>query len=132
MCQYKSSPPDECVIYYSKQDGCWIAHSLRTDQIATGKCVLDAYVALLSVIESLLQVATMEKDIRILREAPKDIQARAERAIPLPGDLCDYAYKRIHGEWPSEYGLTFAAPPSKNRPLKLKIRELTVQRQEAL
>ncbi len=124
MCTYKiDPPPDEAVIYYSRSDGCWIAHSLNTDQVATGESVLEAYVELLSVIESLLSLAQEDKDILVVRKAPENILELADRAQPLPSDLYDYAYKKLHGTWPSGYELGFVKPPLKSKPLKLEIRE---------
>jgi predicted RNase H-like HicB family nuclease len=110
---------DTCVIYESKEDGCWIAHSLCTDQIGAGESVVEALVELMRAIEGLLQLARQEGDIQVLREAPPQIQRLAEKADPLPGEILDIAHKMVHGQWPG--GWTFAPP--RNRTFKSEIPE---------
>ena len=100
---------DPCVIYESTADKCWIAHSLRTDQIGTGDCVLDALVDLMRAIHALLEIATKEDDIEILREAPAEIQRKAQDAQPLPEEIYEIAHKMVTGAWPSGIEAGFTA-----------------------
>ncbi|MDY7011139.1 MAG: hypothetical protein SVV80_10370 [Planctomycetota bacterium] len=101
---------DMCVIYESRQDNCWIAHSLRTDQIGTGDCVVNALADLLKAIEQIFDLANQEKDISVLREAPTRIQQMAKTADPLPREIYEIAYKRVHGEWPKDIKARFEIP----------------------
>lgn len=91
---------DECLIYYSRSDQCWIGHSLRTDQIGTGDCVLDSLTDLMSGIKNLLKLAAEDETIAIYREAPKAIKERAAKATLLPEEIFEIAYKKVYGEWP--------------------------------
>ena len=97
-----SSSADTCVIFASRQDECWIAHSLRMDQIGTGQSVLEALEDLLRAIEQVRAEARADKSIEIFREAPARIQRMAESATPLPKELFEVAHKRVHGNWPKE------------------------------
>ena len=110
---------DTCVIYASKEDDCWIAHSLHTDQIGTGDCVLGALVDLLRAYEQLLTTAAEEEGIEIRREAPPKIQRLAERAYPMPQELCEIAYKIVHGDWPEDIEVEAKSP--KKHPLKTEL-----------
>lgn len=48
---------DTCVIYYSREDKCWVAHSVRTDQIGMGDCVVHALADLMRAVEQVLRIA---------------------------------------------------------------------------
>ena len=56
---------DQCLIYYSRKDELWIAHSLHTDQVGTGNNALDAYAHLLSGIRSLIELASQNSTIDV-------------------------------------------------------------------
>jgi len=47
---------DEFIVYYSKEDQSWIAHSLYTDQLGYGDCVVNAIVDLLIATKNLLEL----------------------------------------------------------------------------
>lgn len=101
---------DKCVIYESRQDNCWVAHSLRTDQIGTGDCVVDALADLLKAIGQILNLANQENDVAVSREAPARIQRMVQTAQPLPREIYEIAYKRVHGEWPEDFKPNFKTP----------------------
>ena len=101
---------DICVIYESRQDNCWIAHSLRTDQIGTGDCVVNALADLLKAVQQILNLAKQEDDIAVLREAPTRIQRMAKTAQTLPREIYEIAHKRVHGEWPKDFEPNFKTP----------------------
>jgi len=113
---------DECLLYYSRSDSCWIAHSLHTDQIGIGTDVITALSKLIEVISSLIIFSKTHQDTVIHREAPIAIQKRIEKAVPLPNELCEIAYKRTLGEWPKEIKLL--AEPTKKRALIAKITKI--------
>ncbi|MGB2823246.1 MAG: hypothetical protein WBF17_19840 [Phycisphaerae bacterium] len=91
---------DACVIYYSRGDGCWIAHGLHTDQIGTGDCVVHALADLMIALQELADLAAEDPSIAMLREAPPAIQRKARSAQPLPRELYEIAHKMVHGQWP--------------------------------
>ncbi len=91
---------DACVIYYSREDGCWIAHGLHTDQIGTGDCVVRALADLMIALQELADLAAGDPSIATLREAPPAIQKKAQSAQALPRELYEIAHKMVHGEWP--------------------------------
>jgi hypothetical protein len=93
---------DRCVIYYSKDDKCWIAHSLYTDQIGTGKSVLFALVKLMTVVDSLFAIYKEQKDIRVWRDAPQEIFKKAETSTPLSKMLYGIAHRIARGQWPKK------------------------------
>ena len=98
---------DEVVVYRSKQDGCWIAHSLRADQIGTGERVVEALADLIRAMRALTDLARRDESIAYLREAPADVQAIAKRSTPLPKEVFEVAHKMVTGEWPDEFELDF-------------------------
>ena len=112
---------DTCVIYHSEEDGCFVAHSLRTDQIGTGDCVVAALADLMRAIEELLELAEKERDVAIYRDAPPEIRRMAKRAKPLPVELYEIAHKMVHGEWPKE--LAVNASPRKRGTFTARIKE---------
>jgi hypothetical protein len=117
----KSRFKDECVIYYSRSDECWIAHGLHTDQIGTGSGALDALVEFMEGIDTLLSVAQKHKDIDIYREAPHYIQKRAQKAYALPEELYGIASKKVRGYWPDNTKISIKFP--KNRSIKTDIND---------
>jgi hypothetical protein len=74
----KKGARDTVVIYHSPEDGCWIAHSLRSDQIGTGRHPIEALADLIKAIKQVFDLAKRDKTIAYLREAPAEIQALAK------------------------------------------------------
>ena len=87
----------DSVIYYSKEDSCWIAHSLITDQIGTGNSITESLADLMRTIQQILAIAINDRDVEVLRSAPAEIQDIAKRAKHLPGEIYEVAYKMVHG-----------------------------------
>lgn len=100
---------DTFAIFYSGEDKCWVAHSLRTDQFGTGKSVLDAFVNGMRAVDQVVALAAKKPGIQVFSEAPQEIQQIARRAQPLPKEIYDIAHKQLYGEWP-EYSVQFDAP----------------------
>lgn len=95
-----------CLIYYSPEDERWIAHSLHTDQIGTGECVTEALADLIQGLVNLFALAAEHPDIEIFREAPQNIKQMIRSAKPLPGEIFDIAYHRVHGDWPKDFAVS--------------------------
>ncbi len=91
---------DTLVLYRSTEDGCWIAHSLKTDQIGTGDRIVDALADVIRAVHQVCKAAGKDKTLAYLRAAPAEIRAIADRAKPLPGEIYEIAHKMVHGEWP--------------------------------
>ena len=94
-----------CLIYYSQEDECWIAHSLHTDQLGSGKCVTEALADLMQGLKNLFALAIEHPDIEIFREAPDEIKRMIRNAKPLPGEIFDIAYNQVHGNWPEDFAI---------------------------
>jgi hypothetical protein len=92
-----------CLIYFSSEDDCWIAHSLHTDQLGTGDCPTEALADLVQGLENLFAIAAEHPDIEIFREASQDIKRMIRSARPLPEEIFDIAYHRVHGNWPKDF-----------------------------
>jgi len=92
-----------CVIYYSDEDGVWIAHSLHTDQIGTGDCPTEALADLILGLRHLFKLAAEHPDIEIFRKAPDEIYRKIRRAKPLPDEIYQIAYRRAYGDWPEDW-----------------------------
>jgi hypothetical protein len=112
---------ETCVIYESAEDGCWVAHGLRTDQIGTGDCVVDALVDFIRALDQIIKVAGREKNVELYRPAPPEIRAKAKTAKKLPREICEIAHKTLCGKWPS--GLDVCVKPPKRGTLKTTVRE---------
>ena len=100
---------DRLVVYRSDEDGCWVAHSLRTDQVGTGDSIVSA---LADVIRAVYQVcATAEADdtIAYLREAPPEVQRLADRVEQLPEELVDEAARLAGGRGATDLRALFRA-----------------------
>lgn len=109
--QYKTPVfQDKCVIYYSRTDKCWIAHSLHTDQIGTGECVVNALADLLRAVNQIITIAREDDTVRIFRKAPKAIQEKAKRAEMLPREIYEIAHKIVHDTWPEDIDPNFKSP----------------------
>lgn len=96
---------DTAVIYHSRQDGCWIAHSLKTDQIGTGEQVVEALADLIRAVRSVLALARADQSIAYLRDAPPKIKAMAAKNKKLPHEIFEVAYRRATGRWPQNWTL---------------------------
>jgi len=92
---------DLWVIYPSRlEPGQYVAHSLRTDQVGVGDCVLDAYLELAANIRGLLREAKRDPRIEIYQEAPPAIWKLAAKARPLPREIEEIAAQRLTGHMP--------------------------------
>ena len=100
---------DTFVIYKSMPDRCWIAHSLRTDQVGVGDGVIDALVDGMRALDQLITLAQQEKDIAVLRDPPPYIRDMARHAEELPEELHAIACKKLYGKW-SKYVSVTAKP----------------------
>jgi len=102
MTEDKGSRVDDiCVIYYSRDDDCWIAHGLNTDQIGTGDCVLHALADLMTALKQLGELAAEDETIEVRRDAPVSIRKKVASAQRLPRELYEIAHKMVHGDWPN-------------------------------
>lgn len=97
---------ETCLIYESRKDKCWIAHSLRTDQIGTGQDIIDALSDLLCAVDQLLELAQEEPDIEVFRPAPASIQNKAAAARRLPNEIYEIAHRKARGDWPFDIEIT--------------------------
>ena len=75
---------DSAAIFFSQEDNCWIAHSLRTDQIGTGKNAVDALADVIRAVNQVCCQAQCDKSLAYLREAPPKIQKIAKSTCKLP------------------------------------------------
>ena len=103
---------DIFVIYSSKDDHCWVAHSLRTDQIGTGDCVLEALMDGMKAVDQIVELAEKDGDVEVFCDAPEEIAVLAKSAQPLPQELYDIAHKKLYGEWPDKCGIKLDVPAS--------------------
>ena len=101
---------DTCLVYYEPADNVWIAHSLKTDQIGVGDCVVDALVDLMAGTRNLLNLAKKDKSIAIFRKAPAKIANRAKKAKPLPDVIFQIALERFTNSLPKGYRIEVEAP----------------------
>jgi hypothetical protein len=83
----KTRPEDYLVIYHSQEDDCWIAHSLRTDQIGTGDSILSALTDALRAVEQVWNLSQEDPSVAFLREAPPEIQQMEKTAKRLPREI---------------------------------------------
>jgi hypothetical protein len=79
---------DEILVYYSRQDRVWFAHSLQTDQIGCGDGILEAIESLLRGIKTILEMRKADPSIEVLHDAPAAIRSKFKNAKPLP---CEFA-----------------------------------------
>ena len=94
---------DEIIIYFSKEDGCWIAHSLRTDQIGTGGRIVDALADALKAIDEVFDLAARDKTVAHLREAPAEVKRKVKRSARLPREIYEIAHQKARGHWPKDW-----------------------------
>lgn len=111
MAKRKIVRDDSVVIYWSEDDGRWIAHSLKTDQVGTGDRIVDALADVLNAVKSVCEEAEKDPTLAVLRDAPHDIRERAARAKKLPREIYEVAHKMVHGTWPEDWN-----PPEPVKP----------------
>lgn len=103
MAKRKTNRAESIVIYLSDEDECWIAHSLKTDQIGTGERVVDALADVLKAIHLIHDEAAKDASLAVYRDAPREIQQMAKKAKKLPLEIFEVAHKMVHGEWPVDW-----------------------------
>jgi len=64
----------EAVIFFSKEDKCFISHSIDCDQIGMGETKLEAIKDLGRALKSCYELAQKDKTIAFYREVPEDIK----------------------------------------------------------
>ena len=101
---------EDCVLYYSTEDHCWIAHGLTTDQVGTGDCLVDALADFIKAFDQIVALAKREGDIDILRNAPPATQLQQASAQSLPREFYEIAHKKARGTWPDENKIEINAP----------------------
>lgn len=82
---------DTAVVYHSDEDNCWIAHSLRTDQIGSGEKIVEALSDLLCAVDQVRQIAEEDPSVDFYRQAPAQIQQKAHHAKSLPQEFYEAA-----------------------------------------
>ena len=112
---------DTYVIYFSRDDKCWIAHSLRTDEFGTGDSIITALADGMKAVDQCIELVKQNPKIELFAEAPQEIQAMARRAQNLPKEMYEIAHKKLYGKWPED--LTPAFKPNKNSIFKRTIME---------
>ncbi len=113
---------DECVIYFYQPDKCWVAHSLKTDQIGTGECVVDSLADLILAVNQCVEAANEDPTIGLFRDAPDSIKKKVANAEMLPLEIYEIAYKKVHGTWPAYIKAHFES--KKSQPLITSMPEL--------
>jgi NTP pyrophosphatase (non-canonical NTP hydrolase) len=103
MTAKKQNHFDEVVIYWSKDDHCWIAHTIQTDQIGTGDRIVDALADVLKAVASIIEEAERDCTLAIYRDAPDEIKDIAKTAKRLPHEIYEVAHKMVHGDWPKDW-----------------------------
>ncbi len=93
---------DKAVIYASKEDGCWIAHTLRTDQIGTGDCVVEALADVIKAVDEVVALADQDASVAVFRRASPRVCRMAQAAAKLPKEIYEIAHRRARGTWPKE------------------------------
>jgi hypothetical protein len=103
MAKRKANLNEGIVIYFSQEDNCWIAHSLKTDQLGTGERIVDALADVLKAIHLIRDEAAKDRSLALYRDAPREIQQMFKKAKSLPGEIFEVAHKMVHGEWPRDW-----------------------------
>lgn len=65
---------ESAVAYWSDDDGVWIAHGLRTDQLGTGETRDEALADLHRAVMPVLELADADESLAYLRESPPEFQ----------------------------------------------------------
>ncbi len=112
---------DEVVIYPNHEDGGWIAHSLRTDQIGIGDSIVESLADVMRAVDQVCRAAEKDETLAYLREAPGDIKEILARAKPLPKEIFEVAHWKVHGRWPR--GWSDPQPEDGGDAFKAEIRE---------
>ena len=107
--------PYDCMIYWSKQDECWVAHSLRTDQIGLGQGPVYALADMIKAVDQVMDVAAEDASITPWREAPARVQNMVEKADVLPREMYEVAHRMALGEWPKHLDIVDVKPPTRRR-----------------
>lgn len=84
-----SGPRETFVLYKSREDSCWIAHGLRTDQIGTGQDAVHALADGIRAVDAVLETASQRSHVKAYREAPPEIQRLAKTATLLPDEISE-------------------------------------------
>lgn len=88
---------DTFAIYYSRENGYWIAHSLRTDRVGKGDCIVNALVDGLRAVKQVVDQTRRKRGTQVFRPAPDDVQEIAQTAEKLPDEIYQRALKMYHG-----------------------------------
>jgi hypothetical protein len=115
----QSMGQDTFVIFHSDEDGCWIAHSLRMDQIGTGDGVMAALGDGIKATHQVAQLVAEDPTIALLRDAPDDIQDMARRATSARREVYEIAFKMAHDQWPDDLEPDIT-PRDQDRPLVVR------------
>jgi len=94
---------DRVVVYPSSEDQCWVAHSLRTDQIGVGDSIVEAVVDLVGAVRNLIAEAAKDERVQVGQDAPPEIQRLAESAEKLPDSIISVITQRVCGPWPKSW-----------------------------
>jgi len=90
MTQSTAAFCDIWLFYPSEEDpGMWVGHSILTDQIAMGECVVEAYVALKRVVRALLEEAKENPRTKVFSPAAKEVVDRLRKSRPLPKEITE-------------------------------------------
>jgi len=106
---------DRVVVYASTEDQCWVAHSLRTDQIGVGDSIVEAVVDLVRAVKNLMESAVKDDRVQVCHEAPPEIQELADSAEELPRSIIDVVTQRVHGPWPKNWPPNVQNIPTRKR-----------------
>ncbi len=106
------SRPDSFVIYWSKEDECWVAHSLNYDEFGTGGRIVEALADGLAAVDQVIRAAARDPEIDVFRLAPSSILNMSKKADRLPYEFYEIAHKMARGEWPKELTIDLASDKS--------------------
>ena len=112
---------DTVVIYWSRSDQKWIAHSLRTDQIGIGECVIEALAEEMKAVRFSMELAEKDETIKLFRSAPQWVKDKVDNAQRLAEEAYERAYKLVYGRWPKS--IEPLPDIKKNRRYVAKIKE---------
>lgn len=89
---------DVWVIYPSQEDeGKYVAHSLRTDQVGVAECIVDSLVELVVALRTLMKERRRDPRIDIYCDAPAEVWEMLNHAKPLPKEIEEIAQMRLDG-----------------------------------
>lgn len=101
---------DKFLIYFDRDDKCWVAHSLLTDQIGTGDNIITALADGYKAVIQIHRAVHRDPTLATHRKAPAAIQRKLANARKLPGEMADIAFKKATGKWPQDLSLNPTAP----------------------